>query len=126
MRFEKLRQAFNRSEYLPAKDLAQATGLKPEPGPGNETCQGTEREVPHCPAPGPREREKGPGLAKADFEIDQNGCVTGTQKYRDQVQAKVERNLERLKAKAVLCELNRVADSIEQEEPNAKRSDLPG
>jgi hypothetical protein len=61
-----------------------------------------------------------------DFQADEQGRVRGSPELFNREKKRIEAEVNRLEVKSVLRELNRVADSIEQDEPNAKRSDLPG
>jgi hypothetical protein len=58
--------------------------------------------------------------------IKGKGRVRGSPELFNREKKRIEAEVNRLEVKSVLRELNRVADSIEQDEPNAKRSDLPG
>ena len=61
-----------------------------------------------------------------DFQAYEQGRVRGSPELFNREKKRIEAEVNRLEVKSVLRELNRVADSIEQDEPNAKRSDLPG
>jgi hypothetical protein len=120
MKFEKLRQAFNGSEYLPAKDLVTAAGLKPSRGLEMKLARSLKAEfriIRH------RVRVNGRRVRayrREDFQADDQGRVRGTLTFIEKQRAKIEREIERLSTRRVLQELTRVAEGLEQDEPNAK------
>jgi hypothetical protein len=120
-----LRNSFNGSSCMTADQLAQALGKQP----GRAWQQDLARALKGCGIVPGRTRINGKRVRayrRDDFEADDQGRVRDSPELFNHEKKRIEAEVNRLEVKSVLRELNRVADSIEQDEPNAKRSDLPG
>jgi len=114
-----IRQSFNGSQYLSADQIAHATGRQPGRAWQKKLGQAL-REIGIVPAQIRVNGKRIRAYYKDDFEADGKGRVRGSPKFLEKQRAKIEREIERLSTRRVLQELTRVAEGLEQDEPNAK------